>query len=229
MNEIDFIPEHYRKAQHRHRRIVREAAMLLVVAAAMAGWHWTNGRRLAELEMLAAIARDHAQATQSQLQDMAKLERRRETILRQTQVQRELGLPIGVTPAVSVLASLMPSSMAATHLSVTTPRPKPEPKVVAIPGRPAPAAPPASVPAAAPEPVPPMLVELTGLAPDDMAVAEFVGRVSSHPLFANVKMSYSRATQSRGLKGREFRIEMEIPLDRDYHPAKSAGEVAHAN
>ena len=186
MNQIDFLPAHYVQAQQRRSRLVRQAAMLAVVACCMIGWHWSNGRRLAELEMLAKIAQDHAQATQSQLQELAKFEQRRQTILRQTQVQRDLSLPIGVTPAVAVLANLMPPSMATTRLSVVSARPTPAPKpLAAAAGHAAPA--PAAEPAA--EALAPMRIELTGLAPDDMAVADFVGKVSAHPLFANVKMT----------------------------------------
>lgn len=225
MNAIDFVPAHYRESQRGRRRVLRQAALLGLVTACMAAWHWSNNARLAELEMLASIAQDHARATESQLREMAVLETRRQTILRQTQLQRELSLPIGVTPAVATLAKLMPPGLAATRLSVSLPRPAPAPKLPSAKGKghgPA-------VPAAKePEPTLPMRLEITGLAPDDMAIADFVGRISAQPLFANVKMTYSRAAQAHGVRGREFRVEMEVPLDREYRPAKSAGEVAGA-
>jgi hypothetical protein len=61
-------------------------------------------------------------------------------------------------------------------------------------------------------------------------VADFVGRLSDYPLFSNVKMLYSRAVVAGELQAREFRIELEVPLDRDYRMAAAPRlEVAHAD
>ncbi len=68
-----------------------------------------------------------------------------------------------------------------------------------------------------------------GLAPTDMEIADFVGRLSSYPLFTNVKMDYSRAVQVKELKAREFHVQFEVPLDRDYKLVHGAGEVARAD
>jgi hypothetical protein len=68
---------------------------------------------------------------------------------------------------------------------------------------------------------------MTGLAPSDVEVADFVGRLSDSPLFTSVKMGYSRAAQAGKLRARQFSIDLEVPLDREYRPAGK--EVADAD
>lgn len=78
-----------------------------------------------------------------------------------------------------------------------------------------------------------LLIEFSGLAPNDVEVANLVGALSDNPAFSGVKMLYSRSVTTRGVIGREFRMEMQVPLDRDYRldgdgrKAKTQ-EVAHA-
>jgi Tfp pilus assembly protein PilN len=51
---------------------------------------------------------------------------------------------------------------------------------------------------------------MTGLAPKDVDVAEFIGRMSSSPLFEDVNMGYAKNVPFRGRNAREFKASCYV-------------------
>ncbi|MFG0257554.1 MAG: PilN domain-containing protein [Phycisphaerales bacterium JB043] len=61
-----------------------------------------------------------------------------------------------------------------------------------------------------------LMLEIVGLAGHDVALANFLAGLESHPLFASVVVDFSRETMNRELRGREFGITCQISLDAQY-------------
>lgn len=224
MNQINFLPTTFVQQRVRKHRVFREFGWIILTLAVMGGWFYKSRGGLHDQELYAQSIDAQVAAMEDQKTEAVKLQTQQRAMLEQLRMQRGLGLPLDVTAVMGTLAKLMPATMALTDLEITTVRPTPEPVVVRKPGEPAPTK------VKVEEPIAPLKVEMVGLAPADTDVADFVGRLSGHPLFTNVKMVFSRATQAASLQAREFRIEMEVPLDCDYKPAGAvAQEVAHAN
>jgi len=53
-------------------------------------------------------------------------------------------------------------------------------------------------------------LDLTGLAPTDVDVANFIGQLSASPLFVDVRMGYSRSVSYRGRTAREFQATCHL-------------------
>lgn len=221
MNDINFLPPVFVEEQVRHHRVYREFVWVGVTLLVIVGWYASSRGSLDSLESYANALRDEATAVRDQVSEMEKLKIQQKSLLHQVKIQRELTQPINTTSVLATLAKLMSPSMALTSLEVQGTRPVPAP------------APPKLKEGEVPPPPKPvqrqiLRLEFVGLAPSDVEVANFVGRLSDHPLFTNVKMIYSRATVVAELQAREFRIELEVPLDRDYKVAEGK-EVALAD
>ncbi|MCC7191402.1 MAG: hypothetical protein IT444_01360 [Phycisphaeraceae bacterium] len=221
MNEINFLPQVFIEQQTRHHRVHRELVWVAVTLLAIVGWYASSRGSLDSLESYANALRDEADAVRDQVSEMEKLRIQQKSLLHQVKIQRELTQPINTTSVLATVAKLMSPSMALTSLELQGTRPVP-----------APAPPKLKEGEVAPPPKPAqrqiLRLEFIGLAPSDVEIANFVGRLSDHQLFSNVKMIYSRATVVTELQAREFRIELEVPLDRDYKVAESK-EVALAD
>jgi len=48
--------------------------------------------------------------------------------------------------------------------------------------------------------------------------------LAEHPLFENVDLAYTRASTTRNLRSRSFRIEVQVILDDEYEPAADEEE-----
>ncbi len=59
-------------------------------------------------------------------------------------------------------------------------------------------------------------ITIVGAAPNDVEIANYVGRLAGVNLFRNVKMQYAKERTIDETVIREFEITMQVPLDRDY-------------
>jgi len=67
------------------------------------------------------------------------------------------------------------------------------------------------------QPLPRILTaELSGFAPNDQRIAEFVAELEQARPFRNVSLDFSRTRILRGLSAREFRLSFRIDLDVSY-------------
>lgn len=225
MTQINFLPESYFKERRRQRRVMRETMLVAVVGALIIVWYLGTRTRVVALEQLVSSRQQEIQSIQSQQSEMVKLDKERSVLLHQVQLERELSQPINHTAVVATLATLMPQSMALTDMSIQTPAPVPSGKGVKRDNPQSRASLQGNVPV--------MRVSMVGLAPRDMEIADFMSRLTEHPLFMNVKMSFSRSVElmDKHVMAREFRVEMEIRLDRIYQaPSRAVMEgVAHVD
>ena len=79
-----------------------------------------------------------------------------------------------------------------------------------------------------------MKIKLMGLSPSDVDVANLVGALTASPIFQNVKMRYAKGTKISNATAREFRLEMEMPMDCVYvdltpRDLSQDKEVAHVD
>jgi len=71
-----------------------------------------------------------------------------------------------------------------------------------------------------------LMIEITGVAPDDFHMANFIGGLEGHPLFEHIAVDYARETTLRGADAREFGLTCEIDFNRRYEFASADGEEA---
>lgn len=217
MSEINFLPQSYRDRLRRRVRRIREVFAVVGVLIGLGVWWAYDANELLELKGAARFAEDRLNSALSTEQRVKQLEERRDKLVDQRRLQREISVPIRHHQIVRVLGEICPDSVALTRLSLVNDRP--EPKAYVEPsqgtGRNQPSF--GSQDRTEPKKSQPdrVLVELEGLAPDDIAVAEVIAELSSHPLFDHVKLHTSKYLETRGVAARSFRMTGEIDLSRN--------------
>lgn len=218
MNEVNFIPASYLQRQRNRRSGFRQAGLVVVLAVLLSMWYAASSRSLGELRQLAeSVERDVASA-QSRVNEISRLREEEHALQRQARTRTELSPTINTVDVIGTIVQAIPPSLALRDLKLSSTRPTPPAKVEGA----------ASSTLSKPAQVEPMKLTLVGLAPADVEVADFIGRLSASPIFTNVKMVYARPVQAEDLHAREFQIELEVPLDRDYQLADAEGvALAH--
>ena len=223
MNDIDFLPQSFHDARARRKRMLRHAVLLTCLTTTILSYY-VLAPDSSQLESNVAAAEKYAESVRDEINLAAKLTLEREQLLHQLDVVHELQQPVGDAQVITAITQVMPASITITRMTMLAIRPTPAPYVVK-----------GSTTAAAPvvkksdEVAMPnyIRVEITGLAPNDQAITQFFAKLSESPMFANAKLASSKATQVGDLLGREYRINLEVPLDRRYRVA-SAQEVTGA-
>lgn len=223
MNSIDFLPPTYHAERARQGMAHRRWVLIVLTALALAGWAAARHKQSADLAWRAAAIETQAGTTQQKRSEMEKLRAERKGLIYQQKVQRQLSQPVAVTQAIATLGRQLPDSAGLTSIRVIAHRPPPKPmedpddKKSKRPTKKKPDA-------DAPAPRDYLAIEVQGLAPDDVTVANLVNTMSEHPLFEKVTMNFSRVDTRGELISRRFQISAEVPLDRHYVPtARSAG------
>lgn len=220
MNEINFIPEQYRRRQQRRRQFGRQFTLIAVAVACLAGWAVFQNRQTAELRRYARTVEAQVDAERGRLKQLKTLNSRHDKLMNQVRLQERLAQPLSHTRILSSLSTALPDSIAMTNLAMVTQRPRNGGKktekdsVLAIASHAAPMR---------------IRMQFEALAPDDMTVANLVATLSEHPIFSNVSMRRSRTVEHRGRKFRHIRIELDVDLQRRFELIeKQKGGLAHA-
>ena len=81
-----------------------------------------------------------------------------------------------------------------------------------------------------PDAAPPRVLtaEISGFAPDDRAIAEFVTRLEGTDPFRQVSLDFSRTRDVRGRTAREFRLSYRINLEAEYEVVSEPASMPSA-
>ena len=218
---INFVPEWYvqkqvRQTQRRHMTIAMCALVGVMLAISALAWRQVDG-----LNQYYTSLDEQVRAVNNQLSEVSKLQAARRTLTDELRVYTELARPIGMHQISSAIANVTPDSVFLESMKTETEHFNRTEVVVPAHetknGR----------AITKTEEYDIIEVTITGASPNDVEIANYVGKLASINLFRNVKMRYSREKVVDDSVIREFKITMQIPLDRDYQVAKPQ-EVADA-
>jgi hypothetical protein len=222
VNNIDFLPQSYHEKRRERTRAYRRWLCVAVVFLVLLGWGTQRYRDSAVLSTRAYGLEAQVQLTLVQLSEKSKLTKENNLLEYQLKLQRQLDQPVAVTQAMAVLGRLLPASSGFTRVHIQTDRPAPQPRVDPGKKKGKRKSKPGATQKVARDS---LVVEVYGLAPDDIAVTDLVNEMSDHPLFTKVQMRYSQVAERSGLVGRKFLISAEVPLDRRYLPTGQTAEA----
>lgn len=216
-NDINFLPESYRYRVRRSRNRVRILVGALLVTGCLVAWWYSQRSDIREAREYAITVEQQLDAAQQQASELGRLRARYISLTRQAGVRTELAQPVQHTQVLAVIAQLLPPSVGLVEIEIAADRPEP-PK--------------------ADQPTDNgknkeklqrelLEVDLRGMAASDEDVNDTLARLSDHPVFENVTLSYSRDETRGSLLGREFAISLQIDLQRRYVPERTE-EVADA-
>ena len=223
MNQIDFLPESYLRAQRRRGRWFRQVLAVLGVAALLAGTAVLMRSHSANLEHTAQRLEDTVETERGSLGMLAMLQRERDQLERQVQLQRELTPEVSYGQVLAALTGALPPGVAVRELTLRSVYPAPEP-IETDAEREARLAQSARTRGGqATAAIEPHLIgiEFRGVSPTDLAVATLIATLDEDPLFSRVTMRSSRGVERESLRMREFSLTATVDLDRhfEWHPA----------
>mgnify|MGYP005844823809 CR=1 FL=1 len=227
MNQVNFLPETFVRTRAAKKRRFGHVGIAAMVAAVLGSWWYVENSTLSAIRDLEHQLEAQVGQARTELTQVQQLTAQRKVLMHQDQIRRQLAQPVSHTHVIEMIGQVMPRSITMIDLTMVARRD-------ALPAAATKTAKPGNAVAVKTTPSDEaLLIEFSGLAPNDVEVANLVGALSDNPAFTGVKMLYSRSVTTRGVIGREFRMELQVPLDRDYRPhgdgpkAKTQ-EVAHA-
>lgn len=209
MQNIDFLPERIRQQRARRRRLIRQAYLVVGCAAILATLAWVRGDRVGEARAELSGLQTRKANFERQLEVRSELEQQMADLLIKKRIDDQLGSRANVLDILAELDRLMPGSMSLTDLRLET---------VELPAGDAHrrqtndsrSARAARTTSRRESKIKRMRLVLTGLAPTDVDVANFIGQLSASGLFEDVNMGYSRNATFDNRIAREFQASCHV-------------------
>lgn len=200
MENLDFLPERTRVQRRRRVFLIRQGYLTVLVVAVLAVIGYTRQGSVQK----AQAALDNVNSQQTQLQRQVSLRQDLERQLGEFQVLKrindDLGSRVSALDMLAELDKILPRNMALTNLSFEAVQVQETLKQ--------------NDPARATNgntiTVKRVRLMLTGIAPTDLDVANFIGQLSASPLLEDVNMGYTRTVEHQGHLAREFQASCYI-------------------
>jgi len=203
MENIEFLPESVRRQRASRGRRVRAGWMLGACLLAMAALTFVRHHRIARARADGDRLAERARTLKAQAAMLGPLERQMADLLIKKRIDDELGGRTDCTAILAELCRVVPASLALVSLDLQAV------EVTQTSGGDASrqwsARPVVSGGGRSSVVVRRVQLVITGLAPSDVDVANFIGQLSASCLFEDVNMGYARTVDFGGRMAREFR------------------------
>ena len=204
MHNIDFLPRRIKDPRARRARRLRQSYVVVACGVLLAGVGYVRQGAVSSVQAELVALQNRSQTVRSQLSLRTDLEEEWNELIRKQEISEQFDTRLSARDVLAELTHRLPESMALTRLDIqadnvllesTTPS-----ATLAGGGRPVRAMPPAT----ARQRITRIRLVITGLAPSDVEIANFVGQLASSPLFEDVHMGYTREVTFRGKTARQF-------------------------
>ena len=202
MHDVDFLPEKIKLQRVRRRRFVRQGYMLAVCVVAMGFLGYLRAGRISTARGELSLLDQRVANVRRQLDLRADLERQQADLFVKKRISDQFGSRVEVLDLLAELERVLPKDVTLTSLNVET-------LEVDIPVIPVKIRSVCAVTnnnnQSKSRRVRRVRLELTGLAPNDVTVANFIGQLSASLLFEDVSMAYAKNVVFQKHIAREFR------------------------
>jgi len=204
MRELEFMPSWYGQLLRRRRRVRLQVWLTLAFAAALGLWSFASNRnKHAEEQELQLLSQQLAE-TDAQLHQMEQMEAARKLCRQKADALAKLGLHVESAKLIGRLAEAMPQTMALLDFAMDV---EETPAVLSGPARAA-LKDPTNVPMERR-----LKCKLTGAAPTDDEVGDFVRALNRIPFLDNIAVPFARNKTEAGHILREFELTFTINLN----------------
>ncbi len=204
MRELEFLPGWYPQLHRRQRQIMLQVYLTVAVSAGLALWLFLVDRNHHVASQTLGVL--HAQVNQAdaQLREINRLTTLETQLRKQEEVQSKLGLHVESARIIGTLASIMPENMSLVALNAET---EEIPRDIGGMGK-------AALSAGAGVPTDRRLkVRLSGIAPTDVDVANFITELNRISFFDHVTMTYAKDRREADHLMREFELTFIVNLN----------------
>ncbi|MFW6059171.1 MAG: PilN domain-containing protein [Phycisphaeraceae bacterium] len=207
---INFLPASYRRRVRRRNTMMRQLALLGMLALLLVVWWVGQGQQTAALRRYANELEGNVHMARDQMSEVAQLRDQYKHLRHQMRVQQILAAPLRHTQILATLGREVPDSVTLTDLSMRTERAAPEAVLIADGEE------------QAMSRHHEVHLTLTALAPEDMVVANMLSALKRHALFSDAAIQYSRTVERYDVSAREFQMRVTVDLDREFVVADDA-------
>lgn len=207
MNEIDFLPRRITAQRERRHRLVVQGYLLAICLIGLIVLGYVFHGRIEKARGELQLLQSRAGSIHRQLELRGSLEGQLGDLMIKKRIEEQLGRRAGTLEVLAELQRVVPESMALTSLTMAT---------VTVRAAAAPAAGREANRAVAKgkaktrRTVKRVRVVITGMAPSDVDVANFIGQLSASPVFEDVTMGYAKNVDFRSRSARKFQASCYV-------------------
>lgn len=214
MNKVNLLPDWYLQQQLLKRKLWLRSALLIMVAAGMAIWTWTEKIRVRQLTQQFEVL---AYTPDSTLQDTHTSLLKKEGEIRQLHnlqlAYHDIGNTIPMSALVQQIQNNLTPGMALSRVAIDV---RNEPVKSASDANNTPTI----------TNTPPKMHEVAhitvlGIAPNGVVIAQMIDRLQTNPLIGDLVLNFARNEILRDYTVRRFEIQMTVDLDRLAIPPSS--------
>lgn len=207
MENVDFLPERIRLARTRRRRIIRQVYLSIACACALVVFGYARHGQIREARGELVMLDDRAHNVRQQLKTRQSLEDQQTELVVVRRIVNDLGSRTKVLNVLAELQRVIPPSIHLKKLLLVT-----VDKEVRINKANINRSMRVAIRRARkrPKAIKRVQLEITGVSPSDVAVANFIGQLSASEIFEDVNMLYARDLEFCDRQAREFKASCLI-------------------
>lgn len=206
MQNIDFLPEKIKQQRARRRRLVRQGYLLVVCLISLGVLGYIRHGRINKAQAQLVLLDERVKNVRQQLAMREDLERQQAELLIKKRIDDLLGSRVDTLDLLAELERVLPATVSLTSLKI-------EAMDVRVPIKPVKVEAGQTVPGTQRQrerTIRRVRLLLTGLAPTDVAVANFIGQLSASPVFEDVNMGYTKNVIFENHVARQFQTSCHV-------------------
>lgn len=202
MKTVNLLPEWYLNEHRQKKRFALHLTLMLALAGVMLTWHMIGRSELTHLQNQRHTLAHKASQLADPTAEIAQTEAEKRRLENLQIAFRELGSTIPMSAVVQQVLNDMTAGMSLSRVSIDVRQQavkgsgfvgdtKNPPKYHDV-----------------------AYLTVVGVAPNDVQIAQLIGKISSNPLFSDVSLNYTRTELLRDYSVRRFEIQMNMDLER---------------
>jgi len=204
MRELEFLPDWYPRLRRHRRMVILQAWVTFAVVTALGLWLTLARRNVRSAEVALGAFEVQIRQTETEKRQLGEQLRMKAQLEQREQVVASLGFPVEMSRLLRTLDVIMPREMSLKEITCTT-----EEQPVAPQG--------AALAQALPQDKPRidrrLRVQLVGVAPDDVDLADFLASLTKYPFFEQTSLLKADGIVSGGHAMREFEVTFSMSLN----------------
>ena len=200
MRELEFLPEWYPQTRRRKRLVMLQGWLTVLLILGMGAFLMMADRNIAMAERSLIALKAQLTQTNSQLEEMDKLDAIRRQLRKQAQITSRLGLYVETSTVIHELERLMPKQMSLSGLQIENEE-KSESSAIAL------------ARGGDPQVDRRLKIKVQAVCPTAVDMASFLTQLSAVPLFEQVNLNRAGETTDQGHTMHEFELTLVVNLN----------------